>query len=85
MNPLLQEKIKNDFSFEWCHWNIFNSKKESVCWIPSYFLSCALVKGDTSPSVFFGSFQCWVGVKNVRTRQGFKLILSLKPSRYQIE
>jgi hypothetical protein len=76
MNPLLQEKIKNDFSLEWCHWNIFSSKKESTCWnmsIPIYFLSCALVKGDTSPFVFFGSFQCWVGIrKKCENQTGFQ-------------
>jgi hypothetical protein len=60
MNPLLQEKIKNDFSFERCHWNIFNSKKESICRnmsIPIHFSSC------TSPFVFFCSFQCWAGIR----------------------
>jgi len=76
MNPLSQEKIKNDFSLEWCHWNIFSSKKESTCWnmsIPIYFLSCALVKGDTSPFVFFGSFQCWVGIrKECENQTGFQ-------------
>jgi hypothetical protein len=59
MNPLLQEKIKNEFSLEWCHCKIFSPKKESICWnmsIPIYFLNCALVKEDISPFVFFGSF-----------------------------
>jgi hypothetical protein len=40
MNPLLQEKIKNDFSLEWCHWNIYGPKKElyvGIC--PFQFIS----------------------------------------------
>jgi hypothetical protein len=37
MNPLSQEKIKNDFSFEWCHWNFLAQRKNmyvGICPFP---------------------------------------------------